>query len=76
LSTRPDFKKGLKAPTSGIDRESQKLGHKTPALKTDHKIQNKIIKSSPKNSLGTTTKTGKYLISKWVICAGQPYVIT
>ena len=42
-----DFKKGHKAPASGIDHKSQKLSHKTPGLGTDHKIQNKMIKPPP-----------------------------
>lgn len=56
--------------------KSQKLGHKIPAPGTDHKIQNKIIKPPLKNSLGITTKLGKYLISEWAICPGQPYFST
>ena len=75
LRTRPDFKKGPKALASGIGHRSQKLSHKTPALGTDHKIQNKIIKPPPKEQPGDNHKNGKYLISEWAICA-RPYFIT
>jgi hypothetical protein len=38
---------------------SQKLCLKTPALWTDHKIQNKSISLLPKNSLGITTRMAR-----------------
>jgi hypothetical protein len=44
--------------------EEKKKSLKVPALGTDHKIQNTIITCLPKNSLGITTKMGKYLISE------------
>jgi hypothetical protein len=47
-----------------------------------HQLQEQTIKSRtksqnplPMNSLGITTKMGKYLISEWATCAGQPYLI-
>lgn len=58
LKTRPDFKK---VPASGIGYKSQKPGHKSPAVRTNHKIQNKIIKLLPKEDLGITTKMGNIL---------------
>jgi hypothetical protein len=76
LRARPDFKKGCKVPGSGIDHKSQKLTHKTPALGADHKIQNKIINPPPKKQPGDNHKNGKYLISEWVFCTGQPYIYT
>ena len=59
LRTRPDFRKGHKAPASRIDHKSQKLVHKTPALGTSHKIQNKIIKPPPKEQPGDNHKNGE-----------------
>jgi hypothetical protein len=76
LKTRPDFKKVCRAPASGIGHKSQKPDHKTPAVGTDRKTQNNIIKLLPKEDLGITTKMGKYLISEWAIFAGQHYFIT
>jgi hypothetical protein len=60
LRTRPAFKKDRKALASGIG----------------HKIQNKIIKPSPKEQPEDNHKMGKYLISGWAVCAGQLYFIT
>ena len=71
LRTRPDFKKGPKALASGIGHRSQKLSHKTPALGTDHKIQNKIIKPPPKEQPGDNHKNGEN-ISECAICTVQP----
>ena len=42
-----------------LQEQTQKLGHKTPALETDHKIQSNIIKPSPKEQPGDNHKNGE-----------------
>jgi hypothetical protein len=43
-------KKGSHATVPETDIKSQRLGHKTPAPGTDHKIQNRVINHLPETS--------------------------